>query len=302
MSFQEIKGYFDVSGKEENQKDKVIVVAGYLAEAEQWRDFSADWLKVLKEEKVPVEKNNTLPEFHATDFHARQGVFKDRNIWTDEKCGILYNKLIDIINTHTLYPVGMAILLNDYRKLRTENPALVLAFQKVGSLAANLAFWHCAQWAEKHNYNDSISYIFDMGDSFRTEITKAHEMACKSKQMREKFRLKKGEIDFKDTEEYNPIQAADIIAWEIAKDIKESEITGIENHTTRPEFRKLALPKADFKFYNYDDLNWFWTSKFAPFILEDIYRRNEKEKWFDSDDFLGIEEELEIQSEYEEEK
>ena len=211
VSFKKIEGYFDASGKEETASDTLIVVAGYLAEAEPWRKFCAAWLTALKEENVPI--GEALPVFHTTDFHARMKGFADRTIWTAEKCDLLYSNLIDIINTHTLYPIGIAVSLVDHRKLLAENPALVLAFQKVGSFASGLVFWHCAQWAKRHQYNDFITYIFDRGDKFRTEITNAHRTACKSEEMSKSWRIKRDELKFESKEAYIPIQAADVLAW-----------------------------------------------------------------------------------------
>ncbi len=281
MSFQKITGYFDASGAEETVSDTVIVVAGYLAEAEQWCNFSDAWLTALKEGNVPI--GSTLPVFHTTDFHARRKGFADRTIWTGEKCDPLYEKLIDIINSHTLYPVGIAVSLVDCRKLLAQNPALVLAFQKVGSFASALVFWHCAQWAERNHYNDFITYIFDRGDKFRTEITNAHQTACKSEEMNKSWRIKRDELKFENKEIYNPIQAADVLAWELAKTIKEGERPTIETESkSLLGLENLVSPEADFKFYKYEDLEWFW-SKFAPMVWEEVQRRNEKEHWFDSE-------------------
>lgn len=281
MNIQKIEGFFDSSGKEENLEDKVMVVSGVLSEAAQWRDFESDWLKVLTDEQVPI--GDVLPVFHTTDFHAKWGGYENTEFWTEEKRERLYNTLLDLINTHALYPVGIAILLDDYRRLRDENPALVLMYQKVGAFAASLAFWHCAQWSEKEDYHNSISYIFDLGETYRTEIDRIHRFACKIKGLRDFWRISKGELDFKDKEKFVPIQAADVIAWELAKDVKE-ELKRIDgtSRKPRPELEKLISPKTSFRFYEYKHLKWFW-EQFAPFVLEEIKRLNEKENWFDSD-------------------
>ena len=110
MSFQQIEGYFDASGKEESVSDTVIVVAGLLAEASQWRDFSNTWLEVLKQEKVPV--GETLPVFHTTDFMAKREGYDDIVFWTEDRRQSLSNKLTDLMNSHALYPVGVAVIAN----------------------------------------------------------------------------------------------------------------------------------------------------------------------------------------------
>ncbi len=60
-----VLGYFDESGT--GLKDKVLVVGGYLARAEQWAQFSREWRQILL--TAGIDPPITL--FHRTEFEAR---------------------------------------------------------------------------------------------------------------------------------------------------------------------------------------------------------------------------------------
>ncbi len=59
--------YFDASGKQE--RHSFVTVAGATSPIKKWIRFEGQWRQVLKEEGVS--------EFHATDFAASEGEYKD---------------------------------------------------------------------------------------------------------------------------------------------------------------------------------------------------------------------------------
>lgn len=246
-----VEGYFDASGKQENA-DLVVSVAGLLATPHQWNKFSKAWIKILDDAGVP--KANEVPVFHTTDFMARKGFYGDKSSWTQEKRDSFYRKLIETIQGNILYPVGMSLYLDDYNKLLTEYPGGLKIFGSAGNFVSVLCFWHCAQWANKMKYHDTISYVFDRGDKFRTEIHKGYEIMCKSAASRAFWHFKVGGLTFENKEQFTPIQAADLVAWEFSKALKKANRAVVDKRYIRPSFNAFNHSGSDFKVYSYEDL------------------------------------------------
>ncbi len=78
--------YFDASGKKDAQAS--VTVAGCVASARKWERFHGAWRGVLEEYKVT--------EFHATDFAASLGEYKEWKGNTTKRSGFLKG-LIEIV-------------------------------------------------------------------------------------------------------------------------------------------------------------------------------------------------------------
>jgi hypothetical protein len=216
-----LEGYLDASGKQEKHSDKVLTVGGLLATPFQWMKFDKAWRALLEAESVPKNKNG-IRVFHTTDFIARKNKgYEDLTFWTDEKCERLYDGLIKVIQGNILYPVGISVFLEDYRKLIAKYPESNIFFKSAGNFVSVMCFWHCARWADKMNYNDSISYFFDRGDSFRDDIEQAHKFICQNEEDRQFWHFKADGLSFVNKEKFTGVQAADVLAWELSKNIKD---------------------------------------------------------------------------------
>lgn len=251
-----LSGYFDASGKENDPQHKVLTVAGAIATPYQWIKFDQEWQYLLNEAGFPKKKN--IPIFHMTDFNSGQGIFSEDNGWTRQRRNDFYQDLIEIITCYTLHRLGRSILLEDYRKFVSKNPASREFFGSAGAFAAMLCWEGSASFADKLNYQDSIYYVFEAGDEFRTEIDKIYAELSKDENAQKQLRFKEGRLEFKD-KTITPLQAADVISWENFKDIKRLLTANPEeDYKARRSAKALHSVEKDFRCYCYEDLQEFW--------------------------------------------
>ena len=253
-----LEGYFDASGKQEAIGDKAIIVAGLLSSSPKLREFEKLWLKTLND--AGISATNGVPVFHTTDFMARKSVYAT---WTQEKRDLFYRNLIEIICQTTLYRVGIAVLLEDYRRFLVKCPESIKMFGSAGYFASVMCFNHCADWADKVKYKDTISYIFDRGDTFNSEIRKAHDNLCDEETFRNAWHFEIDALTFGNKARFTPIQGADVIAWELSKALKKAENAPIGANYLRPSFNALNSNGSEFRCYSYEDLEFFWAEYLA---------------------------------------
>ena len=96
-----LKGYFDDSGKWLDPTETVVVVAGAIADLDQWESFDAKWKLVLKEFKVS--------EIHMKHFAHSRGEFRR---WDEPKRQDFIGQLLRLAETHIRRPIG-ALLSKD---------------------------------------------------------------------------------------------------------------------------------------------------------------------------------------------
>jgi hypothetical protein len=88
--------FWNESGTQEY--DTWLSVAGFVSTADRWVEFSAEWLAVLKDCGVLL--------FHAKDFNARRGEYRD---WTDAEALACSVRLVDVIVNHAIGSVGISV-------------------------------------------------------------------------------------------------------------------------------------------------------------------------------------------------
>lgn len=95
--------YFDESG---HSADKpLIVMAGYMATADQWLGFAEEWNAALVKAGV-VRSDGTAGQFHMTDCETKHGAFKG---WKEPQRRSLLRDLMGTIERHRLHATGFVI-------------------------------------------------------------------------------------------------------------------------------------------------------------------------------------------------
>jgi hypothetical protein len=98
----EMLAYSDESGSEPDQK--FCLIAGFASRPDIWQSLEAEWAKVLKDHDVP--------EFKSTRYFARDSLGNrvgEYAGWSDERATEYRDRLLGIISTHVLLPVGAAV-------------------------------------------------------------------------------------------------------------------------------------------------------------------------------------------------
>ncbi len=181
--------YCDVSGKE-----KALVTAGFVSTVDEWRLFDRKWTELLQE--FGVER------FHMREFAHSVGQFAEWKGCEDRRKSFC-SKLIDQICDHTKYWLGACVLLEDYRKVDAEYQLheqfwpITLSGRACIDLAED---WRQAQ----HRGSDPIKWVFEHGDEHWGQLS-------------ERIYQDTGVRPLPGSKDLTPLQAADLVAWELLK-------------------------------------------------------------------------------------
>jgi hypothetical protein len=193
-------GFFDESGEHapQNEGGQLIrlTLGGCWASFQQWEAFSLDWAAALDAFDIRV--------FHMTDFEANQGEFKGWRDRLDDRRRLL-NSLLDAIINHVPEFVGFSESTPngdiDFKRIYESN---------IVSMLSNSSFQHQPSIVvARHN---------DYGPSKIGELVEAAERAFQHMG----WSVKTWTVG--DPAEFCPLQAADLIAYEIARHDREKEL------------------------------------------------------------------------------
>jgi hypothetical protein len=144
--------YFDASGKKDAHSS--TTVAGAVASARKWYRFDGAWTAVLKEEGVR--------EFHATDFAASLGEYKE---WKGDKPrrSQFLRRLIEIIRNSANKLFVATVEMDGWNSVNEEyllEEFFLSPFALAGYSVVDLVL----QWREKRNKRRKLEIIFEDGD------------------------------------------------------------------------------------------------------------------------------------------
>ena len=190
-------GYSDDSGT--HSESEAVTVAGYISTAEQWEIFNREWGEALKEWGLEF--------FHMTDFANRVGKYAE---WTDQERRFRLARLVGITNRHTLASIGTAVPKRAFDQVFSKK-----AKRFVGGaygLAATAGFLQVVHILEPDYPSARIAYILEAGTNGSGEILKVFNWNYNDREQRPKLKLMSLKFEGK---EFSPLQAADILAYEL---------------------------------------------------------------------------------------
>lgn len=182
-----------------------LSVSGYISTLDQWEAFELEWKKSLTIYEVPF--------FHMTDFLAGKKQFLG---WVPPEKFRRLHCLIDIINGSVLGSFSITIPMALYRQAMAQKNTVI---RNAYHLAAMHIFSQVASWADKSGVprSERIVYAFESGADGSDYVKKAHDIALADEQSRDRFRLI--QISFPDKKQVVQLQAADILANTINRDV-----------------------------------------------------------------------------------
>ncbi len=252
--FSMLTACFDASGKEEDQP--VLVVAGFISSAKDWKDFDSVWRKRLSQEG--------LDWFHAVDFFQGVGDFEPfkRDKRRKEK---LLADLVDIIKSHVYRKFGSIVVINDFlnlsRDLRTKFSftAYVLAGRTVAKKISD--------WCSEAHISNPVSLIFEEGDIGKGKLI---ARLTKDGYPTPEFRWKKDQqTPLGLMPGYTPLQAADLYAYELFLAAKRLETGKLKYPNLRWAFKEFESTQGEPGFYSAESINALQKKLLLPQKLED---------------------------------
>lgn len=200
ISATALKVFMDESGVHDDAA--VVAVAAYVGRPKTWRAWTKEWNKA----KSPIDV------FHATDCANFQGEFQG---WDKTRRDLYVAKLLPIMPAHDLAGIVIGIDMNTFKKEIERHPELK---QMLGE-----PYTACFQWAisiimdlaNQHGKGERMKFIHET-NSYRGEASRAFAFVNENINPR-KIQM---ELAFGATADHPPLQAADVLAYEGAKFIR----------------------------------------------------------------------------------
>ncbi len=198
--------YFDASGHSEDANCPFVVVAGYVANLNQWKAFEMHWNHVLTEHRI------TQP-FHMAHFMARHKLTSEFHAWDgdDAEAEVLLKELTTL---ETLFPVAQLsclVNLTEYREIaRLYDIKDTLPPFALGARACIAHLYE--KWLDLYqipaNYLECVFEDGDFGKGKFIDVMRGDGMPAPI---------------FKDKKDFAALQAADHLAWEHNNYIKRND-------------------------------------------------------------------------------
>ncbi len=195
-----LTAYFDESGTHRNSE--AVSVAGYISTPARWLAFDAQWREALAD--------FGLDFFHMTDFAVKAPPYDD---WPEAQRRERISRLIAIINRNVEFSVGNVI------PVATFNDTLPAAARDYCGGAYGLgvisAFLTVGEFVRRHYPDQWVAYVFETGAPGAGQIQKL--FADNEQRPEQKHHLRLFRLGFENKRASTPIQAADILAYELYK-------------------------------------------------------------------------------------
>jgi hypothetical protein len=197
--------YFDDSGTDGNSE--IAVAACYISTKKGWDEFVKEWNYVLAEEQCGEA-------FHMVEFVAKPEYgYKPYCDWDNTKKDRVYGRLAKIINENKWTGITSAVPKKTYDAIVPERIRNYHGYEHY-TFAVRMCLMRIADWREKCGITLPMQYVFswEMGRK-KKEIESIWENIHES--WESKFGIEPEGVSFQRMEKFKPLQAADILAWQM---------------------------------------------------------------------------------------
>jgi hypothetical protein len=207
--FAMIAAYYDDSGTD--VKHPALVVGGCIATVENWAALQKEWSAILSEYEIEY--------FHMTDFDNRRKQFSKDKFREEDRIP-LQSKLLAELKKRLQAIVAIATNKLEYAPWERHYNCKLYAFTVFECLSA------VEDWANDVGYDGPIAYIFDQGGGSkelggRGCLEQLKNDIIRDSRLKKRFHMKELESwSYGFMKSLNPLQAADVIAYEAWKDLQ----------------------------------------------------------------------------------
>jgi hypothetical protein len=189
---------------------EMVAVAGYISNPKEWRAWTKDWN--AHKRQVPAGRK-PIKVYHATDCAGSFGEFKGWDPDTERNPYVA--QLLPVIPSHALAGVVIAIDLVEFDRVFRQHAELVEMFGTPYTACFQWAISIIVEIATERGHGQRMAFVHEVND-YKGECLSAFEY-IKTYLNPRKIPMTLG---FGSKEDYAPLQAADILAYEGAKFLK----------------------------------------------------------------------------------
>lgn len=202
-----LRAYFDESGT--HIGSPVTAIAGFAATAEVWTAIETEWSKVLAD-----FKDKGVEAFHMTDCLAATGQFSRLDaFWRN----YLVNSLAAILERSDIQAIWAGVNTEDWDDLTT--PEFREQFPKPYDLCFDEVVRQLYRWSRHGADGTPVALVF--GE--QTEYQTRNELALQAWRRHPEFCRFIGSVTYSSPKLLIPLQAADMLAYEINKEWEKVE-------------------------------------------------------------------------------
>jgi hypothetical protein len=202
-----LKTFLDETGVHDDAE--MVAVAGYISRPRYWQAWTKDWN--VHKRNVPAGRK-AIKVFHSTDCANYRKEFEG---WSKEDRDPYVAQLLPVMPSHELAGVVIGVNLHDLSKAMQAHPVLLEMF--------GTPYTACFQWAvsiivdiaTEHGKGERMAFVHEV-NNYKGECLKAFEYIDTYLNPR-KIPMT---IGFGSKEQYPPLQAADVLAYEGGKFLK----------------------------------------------------------------------------------
>jgi hypothetical protein len=218
-----ILGYFDDSGS--HTSSDIVVMAGLFGYPNQWDYLSELWVKTLA---APCPSKLPLARFHMSSCQAGDEEFLG---WKRLECDFLVDELIEIIRKSGVYGFGGALPRKHYDELVTGDLRRATGDPETACIIN--CFVKLVRFAQQITPDKEIAFIFDDRPQQERNVARIQGVY---KGVNEAG-VEITSVTFGSSKKILPLQAADLLAWEIYQD----SIDSLNGRTEREGPRRRQL-------------------------------------------------------------
>ena len=187
--------YIDESGI--HAGSPAVVIAGYISTVEKWECFQRAWSAELK--------NAGVGYLHMNEFCHSRGEFAG---WSKESKDVLIKTLIQIVKDHVLFGVGCVLISKNASNVFNESQ-----IKQLGDPTTFFAVLRALELSGEQPNGQGLSFVFDEKQDGVSLCMAAYKNA---KQI-SNYGNTLNAISFADDKVITPLQAADLLAYEVHK-------------------------------------------------------------------------------------
>lgn len=200
----------DDSGSDNQGDSRVFVLAGYVSDEDRWKEFSKEWSTALNGE------NRSLAYFKMVEANSQREQFYG---WPDSERDSKLVELDKIVQKYALFDIRAVLRWKDYEEVQSKYQQYPVSPYE---LLFNRVMIDAIIGVKNYGINDVIDFYFDdqneVGDAALKEFRRQQSTLPPSL-----LRYVAGPPNFKDEKKVLPLQAADLLAWQVRRAIYEEE-------------------------------------------------------------------------------
>lgn len=224
--------YCDESGTD--AKNRVACVAGYIGQVSEWRKFEKEWSPILKKSPYRVKM------MHRSDLETWHGEFTKERGWNPSRRAAFLAELHPIIKSRTKVALGSAVIKEDWEEVMPD--WLRRFFGGVYGWCAHECVVASRVWCERpiRTYKHPINWVFEKGADGQSQVVQMFNELDRDPILRKEFRI--GTVSFA-CKDVVALQAADVLAYEIFKQVENQIVDRGEKHNVRFSVKDLMRPQ-----------------------------------------------------------